>query len=121
MLIKWIHAFAQAYYSLEIAAHSDMRYFRFLTVLMMYAITGLFPSLDIATLAAMSGFLGYYSDAPEKRAISACIDLVCIVLAMIKTDSVQPIAWTYLGSATITGLTLALYEGLALHGVLRVP
>lgn len=121
MIIKWIHALAHAYYSLELAQHSDTRYFRFLTILMMYGITGIFPSLDMATLAAMSGFLGYYSDSPEKRAISGIIDLICLILAMVKTGSVQPIAWTYMGSMIVTGLTLALYEGLALHGVLRVP
>lgn len=113
MIIKWIHALAHAYYSIEIAAQNESRYFRFMTILFIYAITGVFPNLDIATLAAMSGFLGYYSDAPEKRVISAGIDIVCLILAMIKTGESHPIIWTYLGSISITGLTLALFEGWA--------
>ena len=121
MFIKWVFALSQAYYSLRIAAQTDTRYFRFMMVLFIYAVTGIFPSLDIATLAAMSGFLGYYSEEPEQRVISAGIDVVCILLAMIQADGAKTIIWTYLGSIMFTGLSLALFEGLALHGVLRVP
>lgn len=121
MFIKWVHALAQAYYSLRIAAQTDRRYFRFVVILFMYGITGIFPILDIATLAAMSGFLGYYSEEPEQRVISAGIDIVCLLLAMIQTGGAKSIIWTYLGSIMLTGLSLALFEGLALHGVLRVP